>query len=60
MIDAGVNVCLGTDGASSNNNLNMLHELRTAALIGPLSTGDAQSVNAITVGNIHRIITIDT
>lgn len=29
----GVNVCIGTDGASSNNNLNMLEELHTAALV---------------------------
>lgn len=33
MIDRNVNVCLGTDGAASNNNLNILHEMRIAALL---------------------------
>lgn len=33
MIDAGVNVALGTDGCASNNNLDMVEEMRLAALI---------------------------
>ena len=33
MIAAGVNVCIGTDGATSNNDLDMLGEIRTAALL---------------------------
>ncbi len=32
-LDAGVNVCLGTDGAGSNNNLNMFEELHVASII---------------------------
>jgi 5-methylthioadenosine/S-adenosylhomocysteine deaminase len=30
---AGANVCLGTDGCASNNNLDMLEEVKTAALL---------------------------
>ncbi len=33
MISAGVNVCLGTDGVASNNRLDILHEMQTAAIL---------------------------
>ncbi len=33
MLKSGVNVCLATDGAASNNVLNALHEMRIAALL---------------------------
>jgi 5-methylthioadenosine/S-adenosylhomocysteine deaminase len=32
MMAAGINVCLGTDGASSNNNLNLFEEMKTTAI----------------------------
>jgi 5-methylthioadenosine/S-adenosylhomocysteine deaminase len=33
LISAGANVCLGTDGCASNNNLDMFEEMKTAALL---------------------------
>lgn len=33
----GINVCLGTDGSSSNNNLNMFEEMHLAAMISTVS-----------------------
>ena len=37
---AGVNVAIGTDGAASNNDLDVFGELRTAALLGKGVAGD--------------------
>jgi 5-methylthioadenosine/S-adenosylhomocysteine deaminase len=39
LLNKGVTVALGTDGASSNNNLDMLEEMRSAALLHK-ATGD--------------------
>lgn len=36
--EAGVNVAIGTDGASSNNNLNMMEEMHLAAMLSCVST----------------------
>ena len=33
MLEKGINVCIGTDGAASNNSLNMFHEMSLMALI---------------------------
>jgi 5-methylthioadenosine/S-adenosylhomocysteine deaminase len=42
----GINVALGTDGAASNNRLDMFTEMRTAALLAKAVAGDAQAVPA--------------
>lgn len=46
LLEKGVNVCLGTDGAASNNDLDLLGEMRTAALLAKGSSGNASACNA--------------
>lgn len=45
-LESGVNVTVGTDGASSNNNLNMLEEITLASLIGKGINNDAKFLNS--------------
>ena len=51
LLDLGVNVALGTDGACSNNSLSMISEMQVAALVGKsvrgkgISEGDATAMS---------------
>lgn len=46
MIDHGLNVGLGTDGAASNNRLDMFMEMRLAALLAKAQSGRANAIGA--------------
>jgi len=43
---AGINVAIGTDGAASNNVLDVLSEIRLAALLAKATSDDATAVSA--------------
>lgn len=64
LLTAGVNVCLGTDGAASNNDLDMFGEMRTAALLAKgiandARAADAQSVLRMATINAARALGLD-
>ena len=54
--DHGINIALGTDGAASNNDLDMLGEMRTAAL---LAKGVAKDASALPVAQALRMATLN-
>lgn len=54
LLDKGVRVALGTDGAASNNRLDIQREMREAALLAKVSSGDATAVEA------HRALQMAT
>jgi len=46
LLEAGVNIAIGTDSAASNNDLDMLAELQTAALLAKSTSSDASACTA--------------
>jgi len=53
---AGVNVCIGTDGAASNNDLSLLAEMRQTALLAKVFSGNPEAVpaaRALSMATIH-------
>ncbi|HET8802606.1 MAG TPA: TRZ/ATZ family hydrolase [Marinobacter sp.] len=54
MLDRGINVAIGTDGAASNNDLDLFGELRTAAMTAKAVAGDAAALSA------HRALELAT
>jgi 5-methylthioadenosine/S-adenosylhomocysteine deaminase len=48
MLDAGINISLGTDGPASNNNLNMFEEINLTALVNKAADHSPTSVPAYT------------
>ena len=55
LLKAGVNVAFGTDGACSNNDLDMWEEMRTGSYLQKLNSGD---VSAITAYEALRMATV--
>jgi len=54
--EKGINVALGTDGAASNNDLDMIGEMRTTALLGK---GVANNASALQADTVLRMATIN-
>ncbi|MCQ8902629.1 MAG: amidohydrolase [Methanothrix sp.] len=64
LIEQGVNVCLGTDGASSNNNLDIFEEMKVAAVVQKCAAGrpailPADAVWRMATENAYRAFSLD-
>ena len=55
-IEAGVNVCLGTDGSGSNNTQNMFQEMNFASLV---YKGDAGKAKCVDASEVVRFATVN-
>ncbi len=56
LVSAGVNTAIGTDGAASNNDLDMFGEMRTAALLAKAVARDA---SALPAAQVIRMVTMN-
>ncbi|MDO8954051.1 MAG: TRZ/ATZ family hydrolase [Gammaproteobacteria bacterium] len=56
LLDAGINVALGTDGPASNNDLDMIGEMRSAAFLGKIHDNSPEAISA---QNVLRMATIN-
>ncbi len=56
MMEKGINVCLGTDGAASNNSQNMFHEM---SLLGLIHKGNHATPQCVSAKETFRIATIN-
>jgi len=54
LVNQGVNIGLGTDGAASNNRLDMFEEMRLAALLAKANSGQADTLPA------HQVLRMAT
>ncbi|MFB2623092.1 amidohydrolase family protein [Methanothermobacter marburgensis] len=56
LMGRGVNVSIGTDGAASNNNLDMFEEMKTASLLQKVSLHDPTALPAM---DVFRMATVN-
>lgn len=56
MLKKGINVCLGTDGAASNNSQNMFHEM---SLLGLIHKGNHATPQCVSAKETFRMATIN-
>ena len=54
--DAGVNVCIGTDGCGSSNNLDILEAMKTAAMVQKAWREDPSSMP---IGELIQMVTVN-